>query len=261
MTLMQMMAKHRPVWAPEEETGSGDDTVATGDDTVVAGEDTVATGEDTVAAADYSFIPEDFRKDGEPDLEGFKAHLEELQATKAQRDEALADVPEDASGYEFAIPDDLDLSGLDLGEDFTMELKADDPAVGPLLSELGEIMHRYSMPKSAAKDMMTMLAKYEATTASEMRKGGAAKSEAEIKKLGSSGKARMANVQRTLESRLSKDQAKSLMGATMSAEGVKALEALLKPRGMAPPSTASISSDVEGLTPFQKLQRANEQAR
>lgn len=59
-----------------------------------------------------------------------------------------------------------------------------------------------------------------------------------MKSLGSAADSRIANIDRVLTSRLPADQADALRAAATTANGVKALEALLQPRGMrTPPPT------------------------
>lgn len=179
---------------------------------------------------DWSWYPEQFRGENGPDHEGFRAYAEDMMAQQAIAQEALAEVPEDATGYEFAVPEDIDFGEMELPDDFKVELKADDPAMAPLFEELGGIMHEFNMPKAAAGKLLGVLAKYEASKFSQQFVAG----NAEYQSLGPTADARISNVQRALSNRLSDDQATALMAATNSANGVKALEALLRPRG---PST------------------------
>jgi hypothetical protein len=189
-------------------------------------------------------MPEQFRSGDAPDFDGFKAHLDSLDATKAQWDERMAAVPEDASGYEFAIPD-IDYTAMGLPEGFKLDLNAEDEDMAPLLSEMGGVLHQYGMPKEAAGALMGVLAKYEATAHLRGEKAAKEAMTEQAKLLGSKAEARISTVQRTLEQRLPKDQAAGLMSALTTAEGVKALENLLSTRALGNGGEAPRARDPE----------------
>lgn len=240
MNLTSNKTKFQRLLAPEGETGSGeppagDDTVPAGDDTVAAGADTIPAGDDTIAGGDgpdLSWLPSDFQGDDGPDLNGFKEHYEELAAAQAIAAEANQDVPEDPTGYEFAVPEDIDFGELPLPENYSTKLKADDPAMAPLFEELGGMMHELGLPKSATPKLMGLLAKYEATKYSGFYTAG----QQQMETLGPTANARISNVQRALESKLPAEHAKALSAAVTTADGVRALEKLLAPRGMTTPT-------------------------
>lgn len=223
--------------APEDEQGAGEPVETGGEPVETGGE-----APPEPAAPDFSFIPEDFRKDGAVDADGFKAHLEDLSAAKGRLDEMLADVPEGADGYAFEIPEiDFEAYGLPKME---FEIQADDPVMGPLLKDLGGVMHQYGMPKGAAKDLMGVLARYEATS----YKAAADRMQEDLKTLGSKSEARVAAVQRALEAKLPAELAKGLMDSVSSAAGVKALEKLLGGSGVsqtAIPPKDPVQSDLD----------------
>lgn len=258
MNLMQKLNLHRPVWAPQDDAGAPPvDQPAAGDPPPAA--DPPNSAPDQAAApapteVDYSFLPDEFRQDGANDIEGFRARFDDLTAQSAQREEALQDVPEDGSGYEFSIPDDLDFGELDLPEGFTFNLKTDDPAMAPVLEEFGGLLHKYNLPKSAASEFMGALAKYQAAEYAPLY----AQSKAEMKTLGSGADSRVANIDRALTSRLPTDQAAALKAATTTANGVKALEALLQPRSMKTPNPTPSTTDFEGLSGSARLKAINE---
>lgn len=248
MNSMQSWKNTSPMWAPADEGApAGEEPPVE-----VAGETTEP------AAPDYSFIPEQYRGDEGPDIDGFKAHYDELVSAQAMRDEAMADIPEDADGYEFAVPEDLDFGDIELPEGFSVDLKADDPALAPLFKELGGIMHKHNMPKGATGEVMSVLAKYEAAKYSQHY----AAAKAEMEALGTGAQSRIASIDRVLESRLPAEEANALRAATATAAGVKALERLIKPRGLTttPPNPKN-GLDVESMTPYEKLKYANAQAR
>lgn len=188
-------------------------------------------GPDDGGAPDYSFLPEAYRSDGGPDLDGFKGYLDSLEAAKAQYDERAGTIPEDPDGYEFALPE-IDFKEMGLPEEFALELNPEDEDLGPLLKEFGSVLHKNGVPKDAAKEFLGVLGKYEAL--SHLR--GIKEAEAHMAKqreaLGPKADARIAEVRRLMEARLPADEAKELMGATLSANALKGLEKLMSPRGL-----------------------------
>lgn len=223
---MNWWKANQRVFAPEDETGAGD--AAPEAQPAEGGSD----GDPGPSGPDFSFIPEDFRKDGAVDADGFKAHLEDLTAAKGRLEEMLADVPESADGYTFDVPEiDFDALGLPKIE---YKIDPEDPVLSPLLKDLGGVMHQYGMPKSAAKDLMGVLAKYEATSF----KVASDAMQQDLASLGSKSEARVAAVRRSLEAKLPADLAQGLMSAVTSAAGVKALEKLLGGSGVTTPAPA-----------------------
>lgn len=258
MNLMQKLNLHRPVWAPQDDAGAPPLDPSTAGDPPPAADPANPPADPAAAPAptevDYSFLPDEFRQDGANDIEGFRARFDDLTAQEAQRQEALQDVPEDGTGYEFSVPDDLDFGDLDLPEGFSLNVKADDPAMAPVFEEFGGLLHKYNLPKQAASEFMGALAKYQAAEFAPMY----AESKAQMKQLGSAADSRIANVDRALTSRLPADQAAALKAAATTANGVKALEALLQPRGMKPPTPTPSTTDFEGLTGSARLKAINE---
>ncbi|MFV1593281.1 hypothetical protein VWZ88_12535 [Phaeobacter sp. JH20_36] len=251
MKLMQHWKHIRPTLAPADEGAPAGDPPA-GDPP--AGDP--PAGAPSSAQPDFSFIPEQFRGDGGPDFEGFGAHYEEMASAQAIHQEALADVPEDATGYEFAVPDEIDFGELELPDDFKFELKTDDPDLAPVFEELGGMMHKHNLPKSAAGDLLSVLAKYQATEFSKIYSA----SISEHKSLGPSADARISNISRAIDSKLPADQASALKAATTTAAGVKALETLLRPRGPSTTPAQPTGADTENMSPFERLKMANQQA-
>lgn len=259
MNLMQNWTYKKPTWAPADEGAPAPDEAPAVEDAAPPADAPAAAEQpvDEPAAPDYSFLPEQYRGDDGPDLDGFKAHYDELAAAQAIRDEAMADVPEDAAGYEFAVPEDLDFGDLELPEDFSVDLKTDDPALAPLFQELGGVLHKHNLPKGATGDIMSVLAKYEATRYS----GHYAAAKAEMQALGSSAQSRIANIERALQAKLPADQMEAIKAATSTAAGVKALESLIKPRGLSAPTPQPNGVDLDHMTPYEKLKLANSTAK
>lgn len=249
-----------PTWAPADGAGS----VGAGDppadpapvDPPVDQIDPPADPVDSPAAPDWSFLPEDVRGEEGLNADKFREHYETLAAEHAQFLEARAGVPEDGK-YEFAVPDDLDFGELELPEGFTVALKADDEAYAPLFEELQGVMHKHGMPSAAAGEMMGLLAKMEATRTSAFYR----QAKADFEKLGpndSARNARMATVQRALEAKLPTEQAKALMSAAKSYDGVRALETLFRPRGPGPVNPQKTAVDLEKLPPRERLKAINQ---
>lgn len=207
------------------------------------------------APIDLSFIPQDFHTDGKPDVGKFTAHYQDIVARDAQMSERLAQVPE---AYDFALSPDLKFEGLDLPDDFTVELAKDDPALAPLFEELGGFLKEVGAPAAAASKVSDLIAKYEAVKFSQ----SFAARKAELAALGTpvQAQARLAAVERTLQARLPETQASALKAAAMTAEGVKALEALLRPAGHTAPVTQPTKADTENLSPYDRLKYANTRA-
>lgn len=210
------------------------------------------------AGADFSFIPTDFHVDGKPDIGKFTSHYQELVAADAQRKQALADVPEDGA-YDFSLPADLKFDGIELPEGFTVELAKDDPVLKPLFDELGAVMKEFGLPRAAAAKFTSLLARYEAQKFSQ----GYAAVKAEMAALGTptQAQARIATVQRKLETMLSPDQVEALKDATGSAKAVMALEKILSPASLSAPSPQPPNADRENLSAYERLKLANAQGR
>jgi hypothetical protein len=203
-------------------------------------------------AVDLSFIPADYLVDGKPDTAKFTTHYQELLAADAQRKEAMAGVPEDGK-YAFALPDDLKFDGLELPEGFAVNLMTDDPVMAPLYDEMGALLKELGAPKEAAGKAATLIAKYEATKASIQKKADDAAFETwatGMKTLGNDAqvKARVAGVERKLETMLPAEQVKALFsGERISADGIKALEKILgtKSLGAPPPQPPTVKDDLD----------------
>lgn len=174
---------------------------------------------------DLSWIGDDFRTDGQPDLARFREHYEGLLAEDARRREAPA-APEDGQ-YDLSIPADLDLGDYKLPEDVKIQLLTDDPHFAPVFDELRSFLHANGLPQQTATGLMGLLAKYQAAQhVADMRAA-----QAEYEKLAATPQARDArvnSVKRSLESRLPSDQAQALMAATRTSAGIRAIEALLQ---------------------------------
>lgn len=208
------------------------------------------------AAPDFSFIPADFHVDGKPDFAKFGASYQELVARDAQRAEAeaarAAAVPE--GDYTFVLPDDLKFDGIELPEGFKLDLMTEDETMKPLFGDLSAWMKSQNLPATASTELMTMLAKYQATTYSQ----AVAKQKADLAKLGTpmQVEARVSTIGRILDSRLPAEEATALKAMTNSAAALKAIERLIGPAGgqTVPPTPPTKADDLAAYyaTPSRK---------
>ena len=205
------------------------------------------------APADYSFIPGDYLKDGKPDIEGFTAHYQDIVARDAQSAERLAQVPE---AYDFKTTEDLKFDGLDLPEGFSVSL-SDDPAFQPLFEEMGALLKELGAPAETSGKAANLIAKYEATKYSQIH----AAQKAELSSLGTPAQqqARFAAIERSLQSKLTATQVDAIKASITTAEGVKGLEALLRPTGHQSPAPQPNTPDTEGMSAYDRLKLANSQ--
>lgn len=211
--------------------------------------------EQTEAPDPLAWVPETFRTDDAVDTDGFLARFQELEAEAASRQEQIGAVPESPDGYEIGIPEDIDFGDMELPEGFKFEL-SDDPAIEPILNELKATLHKHQLPPTAAGEFMGVLAKYEASRVAQ----GLSAAKAEMDTLGSAAQSRISNIARKLDASLPADQASALKAATTTAAGVKALEAIFRPRSMAAPASQPATPDLEAMTPRQRLDYANSSA-
>lgn len=209
--------------------------------------------ETTTEAPDFTWMPEDYRKDGQPDFTSFKAHYEDLLADQARRNEAAGDVPEDGK-YDFSLPEGFDY-GVELPEGIAINLDTE----SPLFGEFGAFLKENNVPRSVATGLTGLLAKYQAQQYADLH----ASATKEFETLGGTDaarNARVASVSRALETKLPADQAEALKAAVHSAAGVKALETILGPSGLTAPIPQKDAVDLDKLSPLEKLKMANEQA-
>lgn len=201
-------------------------------------------------APDFGWLPEEYRADGQPNIDGFKAHYEELVAEHARRAEADAGVPQDGK-YDFALGDDFD-HGVQLPEGVKVQIDTENELFG----DLGQLLKEHHVPQEAAKNLVGLLVKYEAQRTAALY----ADATKEFETLGATEaqrNARVSTVQRALETKLPAPEAEALMAMTHSAAGVKALEKLLMPRGPNSPTAQPQAPNTEGLSPYERLKLAN----
>ena len=179
---------------------------------------------DPPPAPDFSWVPENFKTDDGHDFEGFRSSYDEMASIKEQHDERLAQIPESAEAYEFAVPEDIDLSEFKLPEDFNVKTLFEDEGFKPLFSEFGAILHKVGAPADASKQMMGLVAKYEATKYAQAMATG----QAELAKI-ENGEERITNLHRALEKRLPEAEAAALSWKIVDADTLRAFEKLISP--------------------------------
>jgi len=212
-----------------------------------------------IPGPDLSFIPTDFHKDGAPDLAAFTAHYQEVIARDAQRAEREASIPE---AYEFGLPEGFKVEGsAGLPEDWEPPpLTPDDPDFKPLYDELGGLLKEIGAPADTGKKLLVVLTKYSAVQYAQQVK----EIEADLGKLGARPQveARVAVIERALETRLPADEAAALKAALRNSGAIKAVERLLTPaRSGSPPPSTPPGPNTDGMSASQKLALANSQPR
>lgn len=218
--------------APEDGAGSGESQGTT----APAGEAAPAA-----SSPDFSWLPTDYVKDGQPDFTAFSQHYSELAADAARR----AEQPQPPEAYDFALPEGLTFDGLPA--DYKIDLATDDPDFAPIFTELGNFARDNGMPQESVSGLMGLLARYEAAKTAKALNAYTA----DVETLGPTPAARTARIERvknTIQTALPEKQAAALMAAVNSAEGVRALEAILsKNLGPKSPAPQPATAQLDGL--------------
>jgi hypothetical protein len=209
----------------------------------------------SVPGPDLSFIPADYLVDGKPDTTKFSEHYTELVADAARRADRLKEVPTDGV-YDYTLPQDFSFGDLELPEGFTVQV-SDDPAIAPLLGELGTILKELDAPKEAGQKIAGLIARYEATKFADMLKAQAE----DLKVLGTPAQvqARKDALKRVIDSRVPADLAQAIHLDHASAAQIKVLEALAMPRTAQVPPARPSAVDTEGMSAYDMLKAANAQ--
>ncbi|MCA3700816.1 MAG: hypothetical protein IOB84_13670 [Brevundimonas sp.] len=196
--------------------GAATETVAAG-----AGADSVAasTGADTVdAGASTGLIrPEGLPDDLWDDAKGVKTG--DLWAAyrdlKAEVDAAKADVPGETETYDLKLPEDFEVP-----EGLAVEIAADDP----LWADFQSLGKKFGLNKAAFGEFVGAFAKYQIAAQQADVNGYVA----EKTKLGANADTRINAADAWLKANLTSGQADALGAALTTAEGVQALEALIR---------------------------------
>lgn len=215
-------------------------------ETTAPGTQETTTAPEVTGAVDLSFVPEQFKaQDGTPDPTAFRTAFDELATFKAQADEAAAALPQSAEDYAFAVPEGFEFpQGFNpavfqmpvMGEDGkqVMEngvaktrdmepgdlINPDDPDLG----DLKAIMHKHGAKPELLGELAGLLAKRELRGMVQAHDDAQAQRTA----LGANAQSRIDTVKRAISARLPADQATALMNDLTSADGVRAMEAILK---------------------------------
>lgn len=254
MKLNTLMGNHKITWEAPDTAGA---TPPTNESQASGAKPNPQTADqDTAAAPDYSWIPDTYQTDDGPDFAKFREDYDAGMAAKAQM--AERNTPEDASGYDFALPGDLDFSDIEgLPENFTVKALTDNEVFKPLYDKLGEVLHKHGAPSEMAGDMMQLLARYKATEVAD----GMSKAKAELETV-PNWDSRLSTVSRALDARLPAEHATALKSAIHSADALKALEKLVSPGG---PRTTTPSPAANGLDqitdPSARLRAARQAGR
>lgn len=193
-----------------------------------------------VAGRNFDFLPEDYRKDGKPDTEAFRAHYDEIVSDRAQSREAREALPKAADEYAWGLPEDFELpEGFEFPEG--MEAKDLVDEKDPDLPALREMMLKHGAPKEMAADLAKLMATREIRNLQRMVEVR----DAEKKKLGPEGQSRIDAVERRLKAMLPEAEAHELVGGIVSADGLKAVEALLR---TTKPTTSSPNGGIDNST-------------
>lgn len=203
-----------------------------------------------VAAPDLSWLPEGYKTEAGYDVDRFRTDYEDMLAAQAVLSEQGPVAPESPDAYDLSVPEDLDFGDIKAPDGFEFAIDPENPLVG----QLKEFMHQHKMPAEAAKGMVQMLARYEASKASEFVQHR----EQQMQALGPQGTARLGRIQRTLETRLSNPaQRTALLQSITSADAVRGLEALIGgASAVQPPSAPASSASLAGLSGYEKLKAA-----
>ena len=182
---------------------------------------------------DLSFIPSDYRDGDNIDTAKFGQHYLDSIAALSQHEERLQGVPD---AYEFAMPEELDLSDIPLPKDYDHGLKADDPA----FEQLGAWLKENNVPQAAVPGLMGLVAKWRAA---EYSKTWAPIHE-EYTQI-ANAEQRIQRVEKLLGNRVDGDEAKGLMMAVGTAAGLRALEKLLGNNQHTAPTTRVPQNSVQ----------------
>ena len=196
-----------PVYSPEGEGGAGGDP---------AGGDPGTGGADGGAGIPEG-VPSQFwdTQSNSVNLPEFAKSYGELSAFKAEHDARLAQVPAKPEDYKFEIAPP---EGLELPEGFEWKVDPKDPRI----SDVREFAAKHKMTQADLAELLNLHMKFEI----ESHKAADAELQAEMKKLGSNGPARVKALETFLGAHLSKAEYESLRPVLGNAEAFSAVEKL-----------------------------------
>lgn len=194
------------------------------------------------------YIPESFW-DAE---KGFKTDdFNSLVAFKAEHDANLAQVPADKDGYEVKLPQDFKLpDGFELPEGKEAIIDADDPRVG----HLREYAIANKLSQAQFETMLALGAQMDIAEQGRMQEAIAAQAE----KLGANGKARIDAVTTWLGAKLGGELAGAIAPMLMTANQIKAFEAIMRlNRGTVPGDHGGGRDDLGGSQKIEGYENMN----
>lgn len=203
----------------EAAAAATDENVAATEGTVT---ETVVTGAEAAAAAGAETAATHTRPEGLDDkfwddATGLKvgdlvSELRDLQAEKTARTEG---VPKEGEAYDLALPADFTPP-----DGYAVEIKADDP----LWADFQQIAREAGLPKADFGKFVGAFAKYQIA----VQQADVEAFVAEKTSLGANADARIKAAETYLSANLPTKQAEALGRALISADGVQAIESLIK---------------------------------
>lgn len=187
-------------------------------------------------------VPEQFWND-ETGLmvDEFANHAADLQNQVNIYNDAISQVPEEASGYEVGLPE-----GFEVPEGFQFSTEGDNR-----IDALKEWAHKNKLPPSALNDLMAVYVQDQIEGHAYMQEQQAA--------LGANHASRTANLSVALSSRLAPEEAAALSAGVVSAAAVRGLEKLVAGQATATPKphqvkTGQSDQDVMSIEdPFERI--------
>lgn len=192
-------------------SGAAEGTAAASVDTGAAS--TASTGAEASAPVRPEGLPDEFWDDAT----GVKAGdvWSALRDLKAEQEARAADLPKDGEAYDLALPADIDLP-----EGVAVEIDKDDP----LWADFQKIAREAGVPKGKFTEFVGAFAKYQAAA----QAADVETYTAEMAKLGANAPQRRDAAANWLKANLPTAQFEALGGALISADGIAALEAIIK---------------------------------
>lgn len=222
--------------------------------------------DDAENTVDLSFVPDAFKgEDGSYDTAGFRSRFDELATLNAQAEEAAALIPKEAAGYEFKIGEHAFPEGFNpasfqqpvLGEDGqpVMEngvAKTRDMEVNDLLDSndpdvalLQTALHKHGAKPELMGELASIFANREVRSMMQAGETAAAEKAA----LGPDAASRIETVTRSLQARLTENQSSAILDSITSADGLRAVEELLKSSATGQPSPSpSKKPDMDNMS-------------
>ncbi|MFY0633678.1 MAG: hypothetical protein JXQ91_07695 [Vannielia sp.] len=219
--------------------------------------------DDAPATVDFSeFVPEQFKTDDGWNTAGFREEFDSLAAFRAQTNEKLEALPEEASGFEWAMPEDhqwpegfdpatmntKDEQGNDVEFDPAAMFDKDDPDVGQAQSIWHKVAKGEIDPQAGFKQLAGVMVNREIRGLQESAKTYTE----EIGKLGSEAKSRIDNLSRTVRSTLPATEAEALLNGLTTADALRGMEKLIQKAGTTTPS-APTGKDYASMTIDERI--------